>query len=79
MGAIAKPVSVLFANRGRFCFTPELSIPPLSLPKTTVPGDAGKLPFYRGRNILNWVLINDEKEFGITVHYKLKYLFIRLQ
>lgn len=30
---------------------------------------AGRLPFYRGRNILNWVLINDEKEFGITVHY----------
>lgn len=30
---------------------------------------AGKLPFYRGRNILNWALINDEKEFGITVHY----------
>lgn len=30
---------------------------------------AGKLPFYRGRNILNWVLINDEKEYGITVHY----------
>ncbi|MDD3050184.1 MAG: methionyl-tRNA formyltransferase [Candidatus Cloacimonetes bacterium] len=30
---------------------------------------AGKLPYYRGRNILNWVLINDEKEFGVTVHY----------
>ena len=30
---------------------------------------AGKLPFYRGRNSLNWVLINDEKDFGITVHY----------
>ena len=30
---------------------------------------AGKLPFYRGRSVLNWVLINDEKEFGITVHY----------
>ena len=30
---------------------------------------AGKLPEYRGRNILNWALINDEKEFGITVHY----------
>lgn len=30
---------------------------------------AGKLPFYRGRNVLNWVLINDEREFGITVHY----------
>jgi methionyl-tRNA formyltransferase len=30
---------------------------------------AGKLPFYRGRNILNWALINNEEEFGITVHY----------
>ena len=30
---------------------------------------AGALPFYRGRNVLNWVLINDEKEFGVTVHY----------
>jgi methionyl-tRNA formyltransferase len=30
---------------------------------------AGQLPFYRGRNILNWVLINDAPEFGITVHY----------
>jgi methionyl-tRNA formyltransferase len=30
---------------------------------------AGMLPFYRGRNILNWALINDETEFGITVHF----------
>ena len=30
---------------------------------------AGKLPFYRGRNILNWALINDEKDFGISVHF----------
>ncbi len=30
---------------------------------------AGALPYYRGRNILNWVLINDGKEFGVTVHY----------
>lgn len=35
----------------------------------TINCHAGKLPFYRGRNILNWVLINDESEFGITVHY----------
>ncbi len=35
----------------------------------TINCHAGKLPFYRGRNILNWVLINDEKEFGITVHH----------
>ena len=29
---------------------------------------AGRLPFYRGRNALNWAIINGEKEFGITVH-----------
>ena len=40
------------------------------LPKLgTINCHAGKLPMYRGRNVLNWVLINDEKEFGITVHY----------
>ncbi|MDD9148065.1 methionyl-tRNA formyltransferase [Sporolactobacillus sp. CQH2019] len=30
---------------------------------------AGKLPNYRGRNIINWALINDEKEIGVTAHY----------
>ena len=29
----------------------------------------GNYHYYRGRNILNWALINDEKEFGITVHF----------
>jgi len=38
-------------------------------PKGFINCHAGALPFYRGRNILNWVLINDEKEFGVTVHY----------
>tara|TARA_B110000438_G_C15810952_1_gene649609 strand:- start:1320 stop:2213 length:894 start_codon:yes stop_codon:yes gene_type:complete len=42
----------------------------LNMPRLkTINCHAGKLPFYRGRNILNWVLINDEKDFGITVHY----------
>lgn len=42
----------------------------INLPRLkTINCHAGKLPFYRGRNILNWALINDEKEFGITVHY----------
>lgn len=42
----------------------------INMPKyRTINCHAGKLPFYRGRNILNWALINDEKEFGITVHY----------
>jgi len=30
---------------------------------------AGKLPFYRGRNIINWAIINGETEIGLTVHY----------
>jgi methionyl-tRNA formyltransferase len=29
---------------------------------------AGMLPKYRGRNIINWAIINGEKEIGITVH-----------
>ena len=38
-------------------------------PKGFINCHAGALPFYRGRNILNWVLINGESEFGVTVHY----------
>ncbi|WP_103027999.1 methionyl-tRNA formyltransferase [Salinibacter altiplanensis] len=30
---------------------------------------AGGLPFYRGRNVLNWALINGEDRFGVTVHH----------
>jgi methionyl-tRNA formyltransferase len=30
---------------------------------------AGKLPFYRGRNVLNWAIINGETEFGVTAHF----------
>ncbi len=30
---------------------------------------AGKLPCYRGRNIINWAIINGEKEIGVTAHY----------
>jgi methionyl-tRNA formyltransferase len=30
---------------------------------------AGKLPRYRGRNIINWAIINGEPEVGLTVHY----------
>ena len=47
-------------------FRPEIiNVPRLK----TINCHAGKLPFYRGRNILNWALINNETEFGITVHY----------
>jgi len=30
---------------------------------------AGALPFYRGRNVLNWAIANGEARFGVTVHY----------
>ena len=51
-------------------FNQIFKAPILNVPKLGVINcHAGKLPFYRGRNILNWALINDEKEFGITVHY----------
>jgi len=44
--------------------------PLFDLPRlTTINCHAGKLPFYRGRNVLNWALINDEKEIGVTVHF----------
>lgn len=42
-----------------------LNIPPLGV----INCHAGALPFYRGRNVLNWVLINGSDSFGITVHY----------
>lgn len=29
---------------------------------------AGDLPRYRGRNVINWAIINGEEELGITVH-----------
>ena len=42
----------------------------INLPRLkTINCHAGLLPFYRGRNVLNWALINDEEEFGITVHF----------
>jgi methionyl-tRNA formyltransferase len=30
---------------------------------------AGKLPRYRGRNVVNWAIINGEEEIGLTAHY----------
>lgn len=30
---------------------------------------AGMLPFYRGRNVVNWALINGEDEIGLTSHF----------
>ncbi|RME57113.1 methionyl-tRNA formyltransferase [Candidatus Parcubacteria bacterium] len=30
---------------------------------------AGKLPQYRGRNVINWAIINGETEIGLTAHF----------
>ena len=38
-------------------------------PKGIINCHAGKLPNYRGRNVLNWALISGEKEIGVTCHY----------
>tara|TARA_A100000164_G_scaffold357378_1_gene367911 strand:- start:2089 stop:3003 length:915 start_codon:yes stop_codon:yes gene_type:complete len=38
-------------------------------PKKFLNCHAGHLPKYRGRNVLNWALINGEKNFYITVHF----------
>ena len=27
------------------------------------------LPFYRGRNPINWAIINGEKFYGVTIHF----------
>jgi methionyl-tRNA formyltransferase len=51
-------------------FNQILKRPILDLaPKGFINCHAGALPFYRGRNVLNWVLINGEERFGVTVHH----------
>lgn len=61
-------------------FSPDLNVsvsydqivrtPLLGLaPRGFVNFHAGKLPLYRGRNVVNWALINGETEIGITGHY----------
>jgi methionyl-tRNA formyltransferase len=39
------------------------------LPSGLINFHAGKLPFYRGRNVVNWAILNGEKEIGLTSHY----------
>lgn len=45
--------------------TDMINIPPLK----TINCHTGKLPYYRGKNTLNWSLINGESDYGVTVHY----------
>jgi methionyl-tRNA formyltransferase len=51
-------------------FNQIMKVPILgSAPEGFINCHAGALPFYRGRNILNWAIINGESRFGVTVHY----------
>jgi methionyl-tRNA formyltransferase len=46
-----------------------LRAPVLRLPaRGCVNFHAGKLPEYRGRNVVNWAILNGEREIGITAH-----------
>lgn len=38
-------------------------------PRGVVNFHAGMLPLYRGRNVINWAIINGETEIGLTAHY----------
>jgi methionyl-tRNA formyltransferase len=40
-----------------------------SAPEGFINCHAGALPFYKGRNALNWAIVNGESRFGVTVHY----------
>lgn len=42
-----------------------LALPPLGCLNV----HAGRLPHYRGRNVVNWAIINGEREIGVTVHH----------
>lgn len=67
LSAVGKYKADLFVSMS---FNQIFKTKTINFPKLkTINCHAGKLPYYRGRNILNWALINDESEFGITVHY----------
>jgi methionyl-tRNA formyltransferase len=40
-----------------------------SLPLGCLNYHAGNLPRYRGRNVINWAIINGEREIGVTAHF----------
>jgi methionyl-tRNA formyltransferase len=63
--AAVSPDLALSVAYDRILRRPLLTLPPAGC----VNFHAGKLPEYRGRNVLNWALINGEEEIGITAHH----------
>jgi len=64
-------ITILEADIGVICSYPLripeniISIPPLGI----INIHGGKLPQYRGPHVLQWAIINGDKEVGITLHY----------
>ena len=59
------PVLGIIASYGRILWPELLKI--FSLGVVNIHG--GKLPDYRGANVLQWAIINNEKEAGVSLHY----------
>ena len=60
-----KPDLNLSLSYNQILRRPVLEAPP----KGSINFHAGKLPNYRGRNVINWAIINGEMEIGLTAHY----------
>lgn len=51
-------------------FDQKIKEPLLSLAdKGFINCHAGNLPYYRGRSVINWAIINNESFIGLTIHY----------
>src|SRR5690242_11129884 len=64
IGRLAPDVA-LSISYNRILRRPLLDVPRLGF----VNFHAGMLPRYRGRNVINWAIINGESEIGITAHF----------
>jgi methionyl-tRNA formyltransferase len=58
------PDLILSVAYDRILRPPVLDLPP----RGCVNFHAGKLPQYRGRNVVNWAILNGEEEIGLTAH-----------
>ncbi len=63
--AALSPDLVLSVAYDQILRAPILALAPLG----SLNVHAGKLPTYRGRNVVNWAILNGETEIGLTVHH----------
>lgn len=59
-------IDLVLVNSYSLILRPDiLAIPPMG----AINVHGALLPRYRGANVLNWVLVNGERETGVTLHY----------